>query len=90
MTQVQLDALPPIVSVSKVAGLQLAEASQQNATITLWLPHYSSFDFNVVLLWVMAVGTFIMAGIWAGRDSIGDEHAYLKPDGSQEVRMLPN
>ncbi|KAL3137714.1 hypothetical protein ABBQ38_004981 [Trebouxia sp. C0009 RCD-2024] len=84
MTQVQLDALPPVVSVSKVAGLQLAEASQHNATITLWLPHYSSFDFNVVLLWIIAVGTFVVAGIWAGRDSLGDEHAFLKADGSQE------
>ena len=89
MTQVEFDALPAVVSISKDSGLQLAEASQQNATIMLWLPHYSSFDFNVVLLWVMAVGTFIVAGIWAARDSTGNEHAYLKAEGNQEVGRLP-
>ena len=88
MTQVELDVLPPVVSVSKDSGVQLTEASQQNATVVLWLPHYSSFDFNVVLLWIMAVSTFIVAGIWAGHDSTGDEHAYLKAEGSQEVRRL--
>ena len=88
MTQAELNALPPVVSVSKGAGLQLEEASQQNETIALWLPHYSSFDFNVVLLWIMAVGTFVVAGIWAGHDSVGNEHAYLKAEGSQEVCML--
>ena len=89
MTEVELDALPAVVSISKDSGLQLAEASQQNTTIMLWLPHYSSFDFNVVLLWVMAVGTFIVAGIWAAHDSTGNEHAYLKAEGNQEVGRLP-
>lgn len=88
MTQVELDALPSVVSVSKDVGMKLAAASQQNATVALWLPYYSSFDLNVVLLWIMAVGTFVVAGIWAGHDSIGDEHAYLKAEGSQEVCML--
>lgn len=89
MTQVELDALPAVVSVSKRSGLQLVEASQQNATVVLWLPHYSSFDFNVVLLWIMAVGTFIVAGIWAAHDSTGNEHAYLKAEGNQEVGRPP-
>lgn len=88
MTQVELDALPAVVSISKDSGLQLAEASQHNATIVLWLPHYSSFDFNVLLLWVMAVGTLIVAGIWAAHDSTGNEHAYLKAEGNQEVGRL--
>lgn len=89
MTQVELDALPSVVSVSKDVGMNLAAASQQNATVALWLPYYSSFDLNVVLLWIMAVGTFVVAGIWAGHDSIGDEHAYLKAEGSQEVCCWP-
>ena len=88
MTQVELDALPPVVSISRESGLQLLEASQQNATVTLWLPHYSSFDFNVVVLWIMAVATFLVAGLWAGHDSTGNEQAYLKAEGNQEVGRL--
>lgn len=88
MTQIELDDLPPVVSVSRDSGSQLIEASQQNATIALWLPHYSSFDFNVVLLWIMAVGTFVAAGLWAGHDSTGNEDAYLKAEGNQEVGRL--
>ena len=88
MTQVELDALPPVVSVSRDSGLQLVEASLQNVTVALWLPHYSSFDFNAVLLWIMAVGTFVVAGLWAGHDSTGNEQAYLKAEGNQEVGSL--
>lgn len=88
MTQVELDSLPPVVSISKDSGLQLIEASQQNETVALWLPNYSSFDFNVVLLGIMAVGTFVLAGLWAGHDSIGHDDAYLKAEGNQEVGRL--
>ena len=88
MTQVELDALPPVVSISRDSGLQLIEASQQNAAVALWLPHYSSFDINVVLLWIMAVGTFVVAGLWADHDSTGNEHAYPKAEGNQEVGRL--
>ena len=85
MTTSELDALPSIVSVSKEAGVQLAEASRNNGTVSLWLPYYSKFDFNVLLLWIMAVGTFIAAGLWAGHDSVGAEHSYLKANGDQQV-----
>ncbi len=54
------------------------------------MPYYSSFDFNVILLWVMAIGTFIMAGIWAGNDSFGTEHSYLQAQDDSEVVTRKN
>lgn len=89
VTAPEMDALPPIVSVSKSTGDQLAEAAQNNGTVSLWLPYYSSFDFNVLLLWILAVGTFIAAGLWAGHDSVGAEHDYQKANGDQEVQTCP-
>ena len=89
MTEADINALPPIVSVSKGTGVKLAQASQQHATIAIWLPYYSSFDFNVLLLWVMAVGTFLAAGLWAGSDSLGSEHSYLKADDQQVKSVMP-
>ena len=75
----------PVVSVSKQTGVELEEAAQKHATIALWMPYYSSFDFNVILLWVMAIGTFVLAGVWAGNDSFGTEHSYLQAQDDSEV-----
>ncbi|KAL0029595.1 hypothetical protein WJX79_006932 [Trebouxia sp. C0005] len=74
----------PVVSVSKQTGVELEEAAQKHATIALWMPYYSSFDFNVILLWVMAIGTFVLAGVWAGNDSFGTEHSYLQAQDDSE------
>ena len=87
MTEAGIDALPVIVSVFKETGMKLAKALQQHATIAIWLPYYSSFDLNMLLLWGMAVGTFILAGLWAGSDSLGSEHSYLKA-GDQQVKCM--
>lgn len=57
-----------LVSVTRQAGVQLRQAALKGATVSVWLPHYSSFDFNVVLLWAIAVGTFVLAGICAAND----------------------
>ncbi len=89
-TEAEAITMLPIVSVSKQTGLELTEAAQQNATIALWMPYYSSFDFNVILLWVMAIGTFILAGIWAGNDSFGTEHSYLQAQDDSEVVTRTN
>jgi len=85
VTETEAITMLPVVSVSKQTGLELEEAAQQNATIALWMPYYSSFDFNVILLWVVAIGTFILAGIWAGNDSFGTEHSYLQAQDDSEV-----
>ena len=84
-TEAEAITMLPVVSVSKQTGLELKEAAQQNDTIALWTPYYSSFDFNVILLWVMAIGTFVLAGIWAGNDSFGTEHSYLQAQDDSEV-----
>ncbi len=89
-TEAEAITMLPVVSVSKQTGLELKQAAQQNATIALWMPYYSSFDFNVILLWVMAVGTFILAGIWAGNDSFGTEHSYLQAQDDSEVVTRTN
>lgn len=83
-TEAEAITMLPVVSVSKQTGLELNEAAQQNATIALWMPYYSSFDFNVILLWVMAIGTFVLAGLWAGNDSFGTEHSYLQVQDDSE------
>lgn len=85
VTEAEAKAMLPVVSISKQTGLELEAAAQQNATVALWMPDYSSFDFNVVVLWMMAVGTFILAGMWAGSDSSGTEHSYLKSQDASEV-----
>ena len=88
MTEGEAADLLPIVSVSNKDGVELEAAALQSETVALWMPYYSSFDFNVLLLWVMAVGTFILAGMWAGNDSCGSEHSYLKALDDQEVLPL--
>ncbi len=88
ITEAEATALMPVLSVSKETGLELNEAVQQHASVALWMPYYSSFDYNVLLLWLMAVGTFILAGMWAGNDSFGTEHSYLQSQDDQEVHYL--
>ena len=85
MTADQLAALLPVLSISKQTGSDLEKAAQQEALVAVWMPDYSSFDFNVVLLWNIAVGTFVAAGLWAASDSCGSESGFLNTDRSAEV-----
>lgn len=66
----QLDParLPALVSISMATGQQLIQAAADRATVSVWLPDYSSFDPNAILLWIVAVATFTVAGIVAGND----------------------
>lgn len=57
-----------LVSISRQAGTELRDAAAEGALVSVWLPDYSTFDFNVVLLWIIAVGTFALAGICAAND----------------------
>lgn len=74
-----------LVSIPKQAGILLAQSAAAGTTVSVWLPDYSSFDFNVVLLWVVAVGTFTLAGICAANDYKGADAAV-----NDEVHTQPS
>ena len=57
-----------LVSIPRQAGTELKQAVIDGGLVSVWLPDYSTFDFNVVLLWIVAVGTFAFAGICAAND----------------------
>lgn len=57
-----------LVSIPRAAGKSLQQAAADGTTVSVWLPHYSTFDFNAVLLWAVAVVTFALAGICAAND----------------------
>ena len=84
-TEGELAALLPVVSISKQTSQTLKKAAASGAAVAVWLPQYSSFDFNAILLWIIAVGTFLLAGVWAGNDSYASEDSYLKSPHDAEV-----
>ncbi|KAL8506576.1 hypothetical protein ACS0TY_017462 [Phlomoides rotata] len=79
----------PVITISKSRGEELQKYVDGGAKVELLLysPDRPILDYADILLWLMAVGTIVIASLWSeitGSKQSHDRYNELSPDSSQE------